>query len=324
MKYKTIAICSMLHFMVDGLCACQLYLLAGVVPMEHLLGVFLTYNLLAFLTQPLTGLWADRVGQKHRLLLLANVLLMGAVLLGQTVWLMADGQPPAVVPLLVATLLGLGNSFFHVWGGMQTAVRTQNDIRSVGVFVSTGAFGLSVGMVFSSWLLLWVFCLLIGWLSADYVRRDRGLTETVRQWAAGPNGVLVHFGPVFLAVSIILLMLIVMGRSFLAGAFSADMSKGQLAVLAVGAVSMLGKMAGGWVARSMGWPGAALLMVVVGLVCYGCRQLDEAVVLLGLFAVNCTMPITLYLANVVLKGHEGLAFGLLAAALVPAYVWAFL
>jgi Na+(H+)/acetate symporter ActP len=34
------------------------------------------------------------------------------------------------------------------------------------------------------------------------------------------------------------------------------------------------------------------------------------------------MPITLYLANVVLKGKEGLAFGLLAAALIPGYLLA--
>ena len=46
--------------------------------------------------------------------------------------------------------------------------------------------------------------------------------------------------------------------------------------------------------------------------------------LVGLFAINCTMPITLYLANVVLKGKEGLAFGLLAAALIPGYLLAML
>jgi hypothetical protein len=34
------------------------------------------------------------------------------------------------------------------------------------------------------------------------------------------------------------------------------------------------------------------------------------------------MPVTLYLANVVLPKHEGLAFGLLAAALIPGYLLA--
>jgi hypothetical protein len=48
------------------------------------------------------------------------------------------------------------------------------------------------------------------------------------------------------------------------------------------------------------------------------------ILLVGLFAVNTTMPVTLYLANVVLPKREGLAFGLLAAALIPGYLLAFL
>ncbi len=44
--------------------------------------------------------------------------------------------------------------------------------------------------------------------------------------------------------------------------------------------------------------------------------------LLGLFFINCTMPMTLYLANKVFEGREGLAFGLLAAALIPGYLLA--
>ena len=42
----------------------------------------------------------------------------------------------------------------------------------------------------------------------------------------------------------------------------------------------------------------------------------------GIFAINCTMAVTLWLANVVLKGREGLAFGLLAAALIPGWLLA--
>ena len=44
-----------------------------------------------------------------------------------------------------------------------------------------------------------------------------------------------------------------------------------------------------------------------------------AKILLGVFLMNCTMPVTLYLANEVLKQREGLAFGLLAAALIPGW-----
>jgi hypothetical protein len=47
-----------------------------------------------------------------------------------------------------------------------------------------------------------------------------------------------------------------------------------------------------------------------------------AVLLTGIFLMNCTMPVTLYLANLLLPGREGLAFGLLAAALIPGYLLA--
>ena len=41
--------------------------------------------------------------------------------------------------------------------------------------------------------------------------------------------------------------------------------------------------------------------------------------ILGIFAFNFSMPITLYFANILLKGSEGFAFGTLAAALIPGY-----
>jgi hypothetical protein len=61
-------------------------------------------------------------------------------------------------------------------------------------------------------------------------------------------------------------------------------------------------------------------MLVIVLVCMLTGSKSLMVLLLGLFMINCTMPITLYLANYVLPGREGLAFGILAAALMPGYL----
>ena len=83
---------------------------------------------------------------------------------------------------------------------------------------------------------------------------------------------------------------------------------------------MLGKMAGGWLARWMGLVVALGVMVAVVVACVVLKTASPVVPFIGLFAVNCTMPITLYLANLVLPGREGLAFGLLAAALMPGYL----
>ena len=83
---------------------------------------------------------------------------------------------------------------------------------------------------------------------------------------------------------------------------------------------MLGKMTGGWIARAMGIVSTLVVLLLAVLVCFLLGSSHLPVLLAGLFFINCTMPITLYLANVVLKGREGLAFGLLAAALMPGFL----
>ena len=93
-------------------------------------------------------------------------------------------------------------------------------------------------------------------------------------------------------------------------------------VLLIGFLSMSGKMAGGWIARQVGIVRMLVLVVLIVAVCLVFKGQGMATLLVGLFAVNTTMPVTLYLANVVLPKREGLAFGLLAAALVPGYLLA--
>jgi hypothetical protein len=61
--------------------------------------------------------------------------------------------------------------------------------------------------------------------------------------------------------------------------------------------------------------GHSLLVVV----CLTLGAGNTILFILGLFAFNFSMPITLYLANILLKGKEGFAFGSLAAILAPGY-----
>ena len=83
---------------------------------------------------------------------------------------------------------------------------------------------------------------------------------------------------------------------------------------------MMGKMAGGWLVKWMGMFTSIILLLVGVTICIAAKGNHIGIALAGLFMVNCTMPITLYWANVMLKGREGLAFGLLAASLIPGYL----
>ena len=317
LSLATILLCSVLHLLVDGLCVCCLYLIASSFSALHLVGIFLTYNILAFLTQPLTGLWADSMKRRHWMLL-ASVLLLTVAVLATSI--VVSFRLSTVGMMVVPILLGMGNSLFHVWGGKQVAVTTGNDMRALGAFVSTGAFGLALGIVFFSWPLLYTVLLTICVLSTAYVHLDliAGIS------AINSQEVECRFSKLFIWMSLLVLMLVVMLRSFVGETFSGEMSRTSSMVLLIGLLSMLGKMAGGWLAHHLGIVRMLALVIVLVLVCLVFRSQEMVIALVGLFAVNCTMPVTLYLANVVLPKREGLAFGLLAAALIPGYLLAFI
>jgi hypothetical protein len=128
------------------------------------------------------------------------------------------------------------------------------------------------------------------------------------------------FSQMFILLSVLALMGVVALRSHLGTAFSSPFGRTTDVVLLIGLVSMLGKMSGGWLVHLLGMVPAVGVMLLAVVGCLLFRHAGHYVLLLGLLAVNLTMPVTLYFANVVLKGHEGLAFGLLAAALVPSYL----
>lgn len=310
--YQITGTCSVMHLLVDGICACCMYIMVSSFSGTHILGMFLLYNVLAFLSQPFTGLWADSMERKHWMLLASALLFTLAVL--ATLVIMNVGQCP-VGMLVVAALLGVGNSLFHVWGGKQVAVVTDNDIRALGVFVATGAFGLSLGIVFFSRTLLYV--LLISFCLLSVVSLNIKGSEAFAGAAKVKDS---RYSSVFVLMAIMAIMVAVVARSFVSEAYSAGLPKSSTMLLLAGAFSMLGKMAGGWMAR---WLGIVRMIVIVLLMLASCllfRGQGTAILLAAIFIINCTMPVTLYLANVVLSGREGLAFGLLAAALMSGYL----
>jgi predicted MFS family arabinose efflux permease len=322
---QLIGVSSAMHFLMDGLCICCMYLLVPGFETGVVVGALLTYNVLAFMSQPLTGMLADRMEQRHWLLLMSALLLTVAVamasLAGKVEWMIT----------LVAVVLGVGNSLFHVWGGKQTVVKAGNDMRALGAFVSTGALGLAVGLVFCSWVLLYGLLLAFVLLAIGYVRWDDtgGLALCAPQATHSSASPLVSSGLRVSAMSsvtiwtlVVLMMLCVCYRSFAGEVFSKGITKSQSLILIIGTVAMLGKMAGGWIARWMGILPSLMVILAGVALCFLFRSNLVWVLLLGVFLMNCTMPITLYLANLLLPKREGLAFGLLAAALIPGYLLA--
>ena len=315
---------AVMHFLVDGLCICCLYLLLPSYGSVGLVKVFLTYNILAFMTQPVTGLWVDRIRNRHWVLLLSILLLtfaVGMATLHSSLFTFHSSLftfHSSLFIYLLPLLLGFGNSLFHVWGGKQTVALMGNDLRALGVFVSTGAFGLAVGFVYCSWTLLYVLlialCLLAVFASQDSLEENHSDDSE--------NSDHSEYSLLIIWLSIVLLMAVVMFRSYVGQDFSSAIVKTPALILVIGGVAMLGKMAGGWLAKGLRIVPSMVIVLLVVLAAMLFRESGLAVLLVGIFAINCTMDVTLWLANVVLKGREGLAFGLLAAALIPGWLLA--
>lgn len=335
--WRLTCVSALLHFLVDGLCVCCLYLVAGVSSLAGLAGVFIAYNVLAFLTQPLTGMLADRLAHRRQLLWLSALLLSAAVAVASLGVLAAGGGAPMGVLLLVAVLLGLGNSLFHVWGGKEVAMATGNDIRTLGVFVSTGAFGLAVGVALHSWWALFVLlALFVGLVAAGGATGTAAGTQGTAADATGTavgamgtaadaTGTAARGGAAVGRLSwvvVLLMMGFVLLRSFAGETLSAALQPVALLPLLVGGVAMVGKAAGGWVARGLGWWQALLLLTVATASCVLWRHGAAVIPWAGLLLVNATMAVTLWLANRAMPRREGLTFGLLAAALMPGYLLA--
>ena len=305
-------LCSALHFFVDGLCLCALYLASGGADADNVIRIFMTYNLLAFATQPFTGIIADKVKKKHWMLLFSVLLLLVAVVSASAASL--NGGATSLFALTAVTA-GVGNSLFHVWGGKQTVLKTGNDIRALGVFVSTGAFGLSIGYVLCSWTFLYTLIILIAVASLVYILNDDEKTIAI----STDDTKTQKTSMVIIIIS--LLALFVMLRSLFGELFSTGSTeKTTLTVLLTGGLAMAGKMSGGFIAKLTGNAKAFIITALSAVVCMMLKSYSPILALSGLFLINCTMPITLFWANKTLPGREGLAFGILAAALMPGYL----
>ena len=285
------------HFAVDLACGfvCLGVFVPGAASLEEAaLGVFL-YNLLAFAAQPLLGAVCDRFPRRPwaalGCLTVAAGALLGCLSLG---W-------GAVV------LCGLGNALFHPGGGRDALVSSPGTLWQGGVFVSTGALGVALGMFWGAafprpWMAaalaaLLGLCALFCWKTP--------LSRPERRAAVSGASSLPFWWVVGLALGSVAL------RAFVGGAVPLPWKTG-LWALAAAAAAFLGKAAGGFLADRLSprLAGVGALLLSLPLLCLGWAHPLPS--LLGLLCFNMTMPVTLGAVTDKLPNAPGLAFGLTA------------
>ena len=147
---KNLIFLCILHFSVDFVCASSLMFIYDRSTFPDLLPyVFLIYNCLAFLLQPIFGLLIDRFdgsnnGRMYKAFLLIS---LGSLLIGWVLSVFSLITVSSIFMMLVSSiLLGLSNALFHVVGGKQSLMFS-NKATPGGLFVSTGALGIGLASV---------------------------------------------------------------------------------------------------------------------------------------------------------------------------------
>ncbi len=303
-----------LHLTVDGLCACCVFMMVPQLGAHHAFLLFMAYNALAFLTQPFVGLWVDRLHRTQIVFKASLALLTGGATISALTSILPSTSGSPTLPYLACLLFGLGNALFHVFGGKSVTVQTDNDMRHLGIFVSSGAIGLVVGERFATVVGLIVITLCMTLLAAlllmvNPTAQGRGRTYPVRRHGLRHS---TTYTSLFLFV-----LLIVFIRSFIGRMLPADEGNATLYAVLLGLLAFLGKSLGGYLGRMLGtWHTLTVTLLLSG-VFFLLSPLHVAYRLAMMLTINLTMPLTLYLANRQMPNREGFAFGMLAAMLIP-------
>ena len=308
---------SMAHLLVDGLCAATIF---GQIEEGRAL-LLLLYSTLAFSTQCLVGLWADRMRHvRHLEAVSALLLVLGYVL--------------PVSALLKIILIGAGNSGFHVAGGVMTLRESGGKAAKLGVFVSPGAIGLTLGTLYPKLGAAFAVALAAAVgavvMAVKEAEEQTGLVVkgTEEQTGLAVKGTEAQAeletvqaeksdAPVPEILPVLLLISAVAVRAIGGTAVRFPWKHGAAGALLMTAFVAGGKTAGGYLCDSIGYQKAALFSLIPASILIACCSSWAVPSLLGQFAINLTMPVTLWLLYRSMPDSPGLSFGLAAAALWP-------
>ncbi len=300
---------SLMHLLVDGVCA--VVMRGQICPLlpELAAPLILVYNLLAFSTQGLTGLFADRLRRHRELTLLSAALILAGLAL--------PAQTPALAVVKTA-LAGLGNSLFHVSGGARVIISSHGKTRPLGIFVAPGALGLTLGILFPQLggafaALLCASCAALLLLRFDW---DSAAPRALPPSFDGEAGGTVR------ALLCAALLFCVFSRAFGGSVVSFPWKQGTAAALALTLCVAAGKMLGGTLCDRFGAiPLCSLSVPLAALALAFCPQ-HMLPSLAGQLLLNLSMPVTLRMLCLLLPGAPGFAFGLAASCLFPGTLFA--
>ncbi len=304
----TLAVYTVTHFVVDFSCGWLLYELykTGAIGAAYAGAAFVLYNFLAFGLQFIIGGGADKFGPVAVAAAGCGLLLAGLLLPGK-MWVLA------------VTLAGLGNAAFHAGGGVDSLIFSRGKMTRSGIFVSSGAVGVALGMLTGGAGLVGRYipiaavtvCLILIILFGSTHEEPAYPADMIK-----PGKMALTSG----ASAIVFCLFAVLVRSYAGFLFTMPWKKGFMLVLAAALFAACGKALGGILADALGGRlvGTVSVIVSIPLIVLGGEYIIPS--LLGIMAFNMAMPVTLFTLSEQFRGHEGFAFGLTTLALLIGYL----
>lgn len=329
----TLSILTLGHFLVDLAC---LYFYFTNFPQSELLKIIsaaLLYNFLAFALQAPVGYFFDKFPAKRSTTIGILCILCGY----------ASGLYHHSIVGLV--LCGFGNAFYHVGGSIGISHTGKKGLRDSGIFVSSGALGVSLGTWLSEYLLqkiffsgttLWILLLLIVLLVLQREISSPSKKAT-NIFSAGTNAAL-------LLLSLFAVLIRSLGGLFFPASYkelfiSSDHTSVTmfLFVMSSGIAAFLGKFLGGFLSnictdllhkiapqknidlRTGNYLfGAGTLLLSTLLLAFG--EDSPALCFLGILCFHAAMPVTLFELYCILPDQPGFAMGLSTVMLFLGYL----
>lgn len=284
-----------LHFFVDGVCGAALAaLVAKGLAAEEIEKYFMLYTIWAFGTQWLIGLAIDRYKRLQRCLLWLAFSLLFIGALG------------ARDLSLKCFCLGIGNSIFHVLVGKIILERFAG-FKEPGIFVSSGALGLALGLQ----QIIGVAIMLLGlFISCYLIYSQLTSSAQINEKAVRFRQVRLE-NPMSVLLSVLALCICVIFRGFTGTIRLDDMP------LWLPCIYVLGKAVGGVCCDKFGYKHMLLALFLLEFVILQFAGL--APMLMFVLLCNMTMPLTLRVIYYYLPDYAGFTFGLAAVCLLPAW-----
>ncbi len=315
---KKTVLFSIIHMMVDGLCA---FTMAAVSPGGYaVISSFIVYNFCAFVLQMPIGAVIDGLIAKtgdDKLPLRFSIYGLAVTFTGS---LMLFCLPVATFTTYTGVIiLGIGNALFHIGGGVGSVLEDRtNDKKgqNLGLFVAPGALGLYLGSRLSSFgpvMILPAYIMIVGiivfFLEKAYLHNEQALQYKPVSHSLKRRDLIL----------IICCFIVVILRSYIGFRVSMPWKTGIILPLLAVIFVVSGKFCGGILAAVFDVRLVITVTLILSAIGYAFTDIP-VIGLITLFLFNTTMPVTLYLLVNRFKDCPGLYFGLLTVALFAGFI----